>query len=236
MGRQAALSSTLDAASTRSEVLTALEDAAEAFGFAHVTLMSKPKDDDEYLSPLIIQSTLPESFVREFDRKRLLVQCPVTPMMLDTMLPRALTLESLERDGNVPVSVTRLMRRFGLLTTLVMPLHTLDGTRFLLRLDGERPPLRQSEINEFAVIALHAFEVFDRIRRTERVVVSRPLSMRELEVVRWTAQGKTSVEIARILSLSDHTINAHLTNAIKKLDCVNRTQLVAKAIRLGLIP
>ena len=57
----------------------------------------------------------------------------------------------------------------------------------------------------------------------------------ELEVVRWTAQGKTSIEIGQILTLSDHTVNAYMTNAIKKLDCVNRTQLVAKAIRLKLI-
>ncbi|MNL83451.1 Regulatory protein SdiA [compost metagenome] len=54
-------------------------------------------------------------------------------------------------------------------------------------------------------------------------------------MVRWTAQGKTSAEIGQILTLSDHTVNAYMTNAIKKLDCVNRTQLVAKAIRLKLI-
>lgn len=234
--RQVALSSAIAAAATRSEVLTAMEDAAEAFGFAHVTLMAKPGDNDEYMSRLIIQTTLPEDFVRQFDRNRFLVACPVMPTLFETMLPQAWTLEGLERDGIVPAPITRLMRRFSLFTTVVMPLHSFDGARFLLRFDGKRPSLRQSEINEFAVISLHAFEVFDRIRRTEEIAIPRPLSMRELEVVRWTAQGKTSVEIGRILSLSDHTINAHLTNAIKKLDCVNRTQLVAKAIRLGLIP
>jgi DNA-binding CsgD family transcriptional regulator len=61
------------------------------------------------------------------------------------------------------------------------------------------------------------------------------LTTRELEVLRWTSQGKTSVEIGKILSLSDHTINAYMNTAIKKLDCVNRTQLVAKALRLKLI-
>jgi len=82
---------------------------------------------------------------------------------------------------------------------------------------------------------LHAFAVFDRIRRSEQASTFGPLTTRELEVVRWTAQGKTSSEIGKILSLSDHTVNAYMTNAIKKLDCVNRTQLVAKALRLRLI-
>ena len=50
-----------------------------------------------------------------------------------------------------------------------------------------------------------------------------------------TAAGKTSVEIAEILTLSEHTINHYLNRATKKLDAVNRTQAVAKALRLGLI-
>jgi len=94
--------------------------------------------------------------------------------------------------------------------------------------------LHQVELNELGMISLHAFDVFDRMRRSE-IVVPNVLSARELEVLRWTAQGKTSIEIGQILSLSDHTVNAYMTNAIKKLDCVNRTQLVAKAIRLKLI-
>lgn len=233
--RQAALSGAIAAAGSQAEVLAALERAAQAFGFTYVTLMVKPNDEDEYMARLIIQSTLPADFVREFDRNRFLVKCPVLPTLFDTILPQAWTLESLEREGVVPAQITQLLRRFSLFTTVVMPLHSLDGERFLLRFDGKRPPLHQSEVNEFAMISLHAFDVFEKIRRMDRIAIPSPLSMRELEVVRWTAQGKTSVEIGRILSLSDHTVNAHMTNAIKKLDCVNRTQLVAKAIRLGLI-
>ena len=64
---------------------------------------------------------------------------------------------------------------------------------------------------------------------------SESLSARETEVVRWTAEGKTSHEIGSIIGLSDHTVNAYLANAIRKMDCVNRAQLVATAIRLGVI-
>jgi DNA-binding CsgD family transcriptional regulator len=84
------------------------------------------------------------------------------------------------------------------------------------------------------MIMLQAVDTYNAIKRGDGTT-PHALSARELEVVRWTAQGKTSVEIGQILSLSDHTVNAYMTNAIKKLDCVNRTQLVAKAIRLKLI-
>ena len=41
--------------------------------------------------------------------------------------------------------------------------------------------------------------------------------------------------IAEILTLSEHTVNHYLNRATKKLDTVNRTQAVAKALRIGLI-
>ena len=61
------------------------------------------------------------------------------------------------------------------------------------------------------------------------------LSIRELEALHWVANGKTSSEVASILSLSEHTVNTYINSAIRKLDCVNRIQLVAKAMRMHLI-
>ena len=61
------------------------------------------------------------------------------------------------------------------------------------------------------------------------------ISPRELEVIRWSAEGKTSIEIAVILGLSEHTINSYTTKILQKLQVVNRAQMVGKAIRMGLI-
>jgi DNA-binding CsgD family transcriptional regulator len=44
-----------------------------------------------------------------------------------------------------------------------------------------------------------------------------PLTEREREVLRWTAIGKTTPEVARILALSDNTIQFHIKNASLKL-------------------
>jgi len=62
------------------------------------------------------------------------------------------------------------------------------------------------------------------------------LYTRELECLTWAAAGKTSSEIGTIVGLSEHTVNHYLNACCKKLDCVNRTQAVAKAIRSRLIP
>jgi LuxR family transcriptional regulator len=61
------------------------------------------------------------------------------------------------------------------------------------------------------------------------------LTEREVEVLKWTADGKTSGEISDILSISENTINFHVKNAIVKLGVVNKTAAVVRAAMLGLL-
>lgn len=61
------------------------------------------------------------------------------------------------------------------------------------------------------------------------------LTPRELDCLRWFAEGKTSQEIAIILGISSRTVNMHANSIIVKLNASNRINAVAKAIRHGLI-
>jgi len=61
------------------------------------------------------------------------------------------------------------------------------------------------------------------------------LSMRERECLLWTAEGKTAYEIARILNIAESTVNFHLKNAVRTLDCSNKTHAAAKAVLQGLL-
>jgi LuxR family maltose regulon positive regulatory protein len=63
-----------------------------------------------------------------------------------------------------------------------------------------------------------------------------PLSERELEVLALIAQGLTNREIAQRLHLSLSTIKVHAYNMYGKLDVHSRTQAVARARVLGLLP
>ena len=58
---------------------------------------------------------------------------------------------------------------------------------------------------------------------------------REREVLHWAASGKTFEEIGVILGISQRTVEAHIYNAMKKLNVYNTPQAVAKAVMLGLI-
>lgn len=61
------------------------------------------------------------------------------------------------------------------------------------------------------------------------------LSRRELEVLRWTGDGKTSGEISDIMNISEHTVNFHIKNALVKLNATNKTAGVVKAAIMGLL-
>jgi len=61
------------------------------------------------------------------------------------------------------------------------------------------------------------------------------LSPREVEVLQLAAMGKTSDEIAIILSISGRTVEAHVNSAMVKTNSVNKVQAVVSAIKTGQI-
>jgi LuxR family maltose regulon positive regulatory protein len=63
-----------------------------------------------------------------------------------------------------------------------------------------------------------------------------PLSDRELEILQLISEGLTNREIASRLFLSLNTVKAHSRNIYGKLDVHNRTEAVARARALGVLP
>jgi LuxR family transcriptional regulator len=61
------------------------------------------------------------------------------------------------------------------------------------------------------------------------------LTSREIEILRWTADGKTSGEVSMILGIAERTVNFHLNNVMAKLNVINKTSAAVKAVQLGLI-
>jgi LuxR family maltose regulon positive regulatory protein len=63
-----------------------------------------------------------------------------------------------------------------------------------------------------------------------------PLSEREIEVLQLIAEGLTNSDIASRLILSRLTVKTHARNIYAKLGAHNRTEAVAKARVLGILP
>jgi DNA-binding CsgD family transcriptional regulator len=103
-------------------------------------------------------------------------------------------------------------------------------TGYLVVFDGD-----QLGRQDFSRLTFAAQELFAQLVRGAVPGLAIGLTIKEIDCLRWTAEGKTSSEIAAIIKLSEHTVNHYLIAAARKLDCVNRVQAVAKALRLRLL-
>jgi LuxR family maltose regulon positive regulatory protein len=66
--------------------------------------------------------------------------------------------------------------------------------------------------------------------------LAEPLTDRELEVLRLLAAGRSNQRIAHELVVALDTVKKHVTHILGKLGAANRTEAVARARQLGLIP
>lgn len=76
--------------------------------------------------------------------------------------------------------------------------------------------------------------VLQRMRRTEQLIEAGAfsnLSERELEVLLLVSQGKSNLEIADALSISEKTVRNHVSHLLSKLNLSNRVELATYAVR-----
>lgn len=62
------------------------------------------------------------------------------------------------------------------------------------------------------------------------------LTPREREVLAWVARGKSNSVIADILSVSPHTVDAHMRSIYRKLEVSDRTSAALQGIGRALLP
>jgi len=61
------------------------------------------------------------------------------------------------------------------------------------------------------------------------------LNKREIQILTWSARGRTSQEIALKLGLSKRTVDSYIDSARTKLHATTRTHAVVKAVTRRLI-
>jgi DNA-binding NarL/FixJ family response regulator len=113
------------------------------------------------------------------------------------------------------------------------PKHLLDAVRRIL---GGGTSLDQ-ELAMQVIRDLDGGELHQQGAQASGVLFeeSRPLTDRELEVLKLLAQGQTNREIARELLVSVGTVKAYVQRIIAKLEVSDRTQAAVKATELGIL-
>lgn len=85
-------------------------------------------------------------------------------------------------------------------------------------------------------MAIKLLDEFKQMSTTDRTSVPTPrLTDRELEVLRYVAQGLNNREIAKQLFISENTVKNHVRNILEKLQLHSRMEAVMYAVREKLL-
>jgi DNA-binding CsgD family transcriptional regulator len=143
--------------------------------------------------------------------------------------------------ANEAMDVWETQAQFGYRNGIAMALHMPEGRHFIFGVDrGQALPASGAELTrmvaDLQLFAVHAQDTALRVLVSESLRPECPaLRPRELEVLRWTMDGKTAREIGEMLAITERTVVLHLQGGMQKLGCNSKHQAVLKALRLGLI-
>lgn len=212
-------------------------DFSEALGFQHfVYALRVPTQFAD--ARLILIDGYPPEWVKHYFEQHHFDADPVMAYCAQHVVPLCWSDLTLE-PGSHAERMMQEAAAFGLRDGISMPLHSPQGELGILSLAVDAAPDKARAICQNAVVQVHmlAGYLHEAVRRVSGLLDNGVpvLTSREIECLRWAADGKTSGEIAQLLGLSESTANFHLNNAMRKLDVVNRQQAVAKATIQGLI-
>ncbi|GAA5785358.1 LuxR family transcriptional regulator [Chitiniphilus shinanonensis] len=229
------LLSSLEDAQDELQIFQKIEKAAAALGFdfvAHGMRLPLPLSNPR----TFIQSNYPDAW-----RERYLAAgyLETDPSVLHGRQSQAPLVWSREAFQNAP-QLWEEANDFGLRVGWAQSSLDAQGVGSMLTLARSGEPLTPEELagKEFrmrwlvnmthlALASLHKSEM--------RKYATTSLTAREIEILKWTGDGKTSGEISDILAVSENTVNFHIKNAVAKLQTANKTAAVVRAAMMGLL-
>jgi transcriptional regulator EpsA len=138
---------------------------------------------------------------------------------------------------------TRELERLGAAQLLVHGVHDAEGRAvslftFACRAGAASP--RQAYLLQLLAPSLHAAWVRTQMQRRaegggEKSHGGSVLTVREMDILKWIYLGKSNFEIGAILGISPLTVKNHVQKILRKLNVVNRTQAIGKALELRIL-
>lgn len=184
----------------------------------------------------VIFSNYPTAWQAQYQAKNYLAIDPTVQHGMRSPLPLLWT-----EDLFSPVrELWEEAHSFGLHYGWAQSIRDFNGVTGMLTLARSNDPITETELeaNQFKMASL-AQTVHLGMSQclTPKLMpeADAKLSNREIAVLRWTADGKTSGEISSILNIAERTVNFHINNAVAKLNAANKTSAAVKAAMLGLL-
>ena len=123
-----------------------------------------------------------------------------------------------------------------------MRLDSPPRTHSLIGVDRESPTAEESSALTRMTADLFLYAAYAQVAALRLLAPpeDRPeelptLTARELEILKWTSDGKSAWPVGQIINTSEHNVNYHLRRAMTKLAAGSEHQTAAEARALGLL-
>jgi transcriptional regulator EpsA len=149
--------------------------------------------------------------------------------------------------GAAPVigngAFTREIERLGATQLLVHGVHDADGrsvTLFTFACRAGSIGPRQAYLAQLLAPSLYSAWVRTQLAQRSQSGADKAsgqsvLTVREQDILKWIYLGKSNFEIGAILKISPLTVKNHVQKILRKLNVVNRTQAIGKALELRIL-
>jgi LuxR family quorum sensing-dependent transcriptional regulator len=215
------------------DIIQMFEAEIKACGF-HAYIMAGLPSPGTSLSDLTVANGWPPEWFEIYTRENFSVMDPIPQYGASTVQPFEWVEAHYDKDSN-PAAHLVMTRatEFRLMQGYCIPLHYDEGGAVISMATEQLTidPVAKSALQLIGIYAHNRIRSLGRPKPEKRDL----LTPREREILRWAADGKTSWEVSVILRISERTVKFHLNQASHKLNAVNRTAAVAKALARGLI-
>lgn len=224
------LTSKLSLASTGEEIGRALFAVSKTFGFTTALVVDMTNFFNR-IGPAIVFSAQGRAPLEVFDTQHPFANHPFTRRAQASEKPFVMSRVRADLGAGEEEWWANLPPHMRHTDGIVVPVHVDGELAWYSGFAGREPDLSQRTLSVMSA-AVHAGHARFRELLDDKTPRS-PLTSRESECLRWIADGKTDVEVGKILGISPRTVRFHINNAKIKLGVATRIQAVAKRVSGG---
>ena len=214
-----------------------LRKIAQTYELSHVAYLGLHLPRSTEKEPLVCV-TYPESWIAHYRAQNYVQIDPVIHESLNSLLPT--DWKEYPQQGKRIRNLFGEAKEFGIGSNgLTFSIRGCAGETALFSIardasDKEWIDFKKTNLPNLQMLGFYIHQMI--IKSLNADIPHVKLSPREIECLKWAANGKTFADIGEILSLSERTVRFYLDIARHKLNCINITHAVARAIIMHIIP
>jgi LuxR family quorum sensing-dependent transcriptional regulator len=225
----------LDHLATPEDVVDAVAKSFVLFGFENfiITGLPNPKEKFEHV---VLLKKWPKGWYDIYAKEDYVRSDPIIRLCRTTAQPFEWSEAPYNRD--MEPKAAEVMDRatdFRMQEGFCLPIHGINGYEACFSMSGMDLDLSPRTKPALHLMAMYAFERARQLLNPSPYMSSGLLTPREREALMWAAAGKSAADTGDILGITERTVTAHIASACQKLDAVNKTQAVARALQYRLI-